>query len=155
MIGAAGGPQATRARVILARMLSSVGPLVAANALALAEAGLSQREAERTLREVAGRLAATIASHFRGRGEHGAPATLEGIVDIEESVWSPKYGIKGVIDVTAVARFFRGADGVCCHSGNDDGVLGVTSVEFKSGKRYYTHAAQVSISLIFFVLYTD
>jgi hypothetical protein len=110
----------------------------------LAEAGVSQREAERSLREAASRLAATISSHFQGCGEQGASVTLEGIMDIEESVWSPKYGIKGVIDVTAISRFFPEDFSGRSKPRNDDGILGITSVEFKSGKRYYTHAAQVS-----------
>lgn len=134
----AGGTQPPgRTRIILQRMLADVAPLVVASAPVLAEVGLSQREAERTLREAAGRLAVTIATHFRGGAPGNAAAALEGIVDIEESVWAPKYGVKGVIDSTVLARVVGG------ESGPAGGALGLGAVEFKSGKRWHSHAAQV------------
>lgn len=158
---------------VRAFMLDRIPALLAASAFELAEAGLSQREAETKLRETTGRLAATVATHTRGeqpphargappQGTQPAPVSLEGLVDIEESVWAPKYGMKGVIDATMIARYpaatggsgggvAAGAAGgaaagpqaaAAAEAARSDG-LGLAPVEFKSGKRFYTHGAQV------------
>ena len=130
-------------------MLRQIPQLLSGNALALAEASVSQREASGVLTDAAGRLAAVLASHFHAdpsvvaRGS--VPASIEGLLDIEESIWSPLYGIKGVIDATVVARV--PADGVgaaqAAHGAAQALPLQLVPVEFKIGKRYFTHAAQV------------
>jgi DNA replication factor Dna2 len=135
-------------------MLARIPALLEASAMELAEAGVSQREAATALRDVAPRLAGTVATHFRGagRGERGgatsaAPVSLEGLLDIEECVWAPKYGIKGVIDATMLARYPPEAAGGAGHGQRSQQAerLGLVPVEFKSGKRYHSHAAQVRL----------
>lgn len=129
-------------------MLQQIPVLVTASITELAEAGLSHREAERTLREATGRLSRTMATHFRSGGEAGskAPVSLEGLVDIEESIWAPQFGIKGVVDATMLVRYpptHPSAGTSAVASGESQ--LGLAAVEFKSGKRYHSHAAQVAL----------
>ena len=133
-------------------MVDHIPQLLQSAALPLAEAGMSQREAHDTLRAASGRLAATIASHFRReRGHQGTPlVSLEGLLDIEECIWAPKYGIKGVIDATMLARFpadaqqrQQNATSSAGFGAESGGTLGLVPVEFKSGKRWHSHAAQV------------
>ena len=63
-----------------------------------------------------------------------APSGAMEVLDIEECFWSPKWGLKGVVDVTA-ARTAAG--------GGEAGP--VVPVEIKTGKPYFTHAAQVAL----------
>jgi hypothetical protein len=143
----AGSAAATRARHVHAYMQSRVSALVSESVHDLAEAGLSQREAEVTIREAAGRLSGTIATHYQS--DSGAPVCLEGVVDIEESIWAPKYGIKGVIDATMLARFPGPSTRPPVAGGSREGTkFGLVPVEFKSGKRYHSHAAQACTYLL-------
>lgn len=138
-------------------MLRLIPQLLSNNAFALAEASVSQREASGVLTDAAGRLAAVLASHFRADASTGGavargsvPASIEGLVDIEEGIWSPLYGIKGVIDATVLARMQGGAGAAPAGQAPAHPQpqplplpLQLVPIEFKSGKRYYTHAAQV------------
>jgi DNA replication ATP-dependent helicase Dna2 len=129
-------------------MLTVIPGLVADNILELAEVGLTQRDAERHLRQSCGRLATTLAMHFRAPVVTDGPtlpslsgpvASIEGLLDIEESIWAPKYGLKGVVDATVLARPWAVGPGQQLQG------FGLAAVEFKSGKAYFSHAAQVGL----------
>lgn len=123
--------------------------LVAGSVMQITEVGLTQREAEHELRQAAGQLARTLVSHFRQTVVHamqrssGPRASIEGLLDIEESIWAPRYGLKGVIDATIISRTLQ--HGAAGGSKGKGGNFGVAALEFKSGKVYQNHAAQLGI----------
>lgn len=119
----------------------------------LAEVGMTQREAERELRAAAGQLASTLARTFRHTpvpSHSGAssttPASIEGLMDIEESIWAPRYGLKGFIDATVLIRqLSKGPQHTRTGAGAGSlaGKLGLAALEFKSGKQHHSHRAQL------------
>lgn len=125
--------------------------LVADSVMQLTEVGLTQREAEHELRQASGQLARTLASHFRPNfvrvqgGSTGPKASIEGILDIEESIWAPRFGLKGVIDATIVSRKLEQAAGGPTEDEREASGFGVAALEFKSGKAFHSHAAQLGI----------
>lgn len=131
--------------------MDQVPQLVADSVMQLTEVGLTQREAEHELRQVSGQLARTLASHFRPNlirlhgGSAGPKASIEGILDIEESIWAPRFGLKGVIDATIVSRKLEQVAGGPSENAKDASSFGVAALEFKSGKVFHSHAAQLGI----------
>uniref|UniRef100_A0A667X293 DNA replication ATP-dependent helicase/nuclease n=2 Tax=Myripristis murdjan TaxID=586833 RepID=A0A667X293_9TELE len=71
----------------------------------------------------------------------GAPSvvTLTELADIEENVWSPRFGLKGKIDVTARVRIHRG------HNGSRTPLERVMPLELKTGRESNSieHRSQV------------
>ena len=84
----------------------------------------------------------------RGGGGPSAPcaAAITAVRDVEEVVWAPAVGIKGVLDATVAVDFFT--------AGGGGRTLQTTTTrtpcapfEFKTGKRHGSHRAQVSLYL--------
>jgi DNA replication ATP-dependent helicase Dna2 len=63
-------------------------------------------------------------------------------MDIEESIWAPRYGLKGFIDATVLVRLL-GKGGQHAASDAAAGKLGLAALEFKSGKQHHSHRAQL------------
>eukprot|EP00892_Ulva_mutabilis_P005316 jgi/Ulvmu1/3156/UM015_0196.1 len=134
-------------------MIDLIPKLVADNVMQLTEVGLTQREAEHELRQASGQLSRTLASHFRQAPLHTGPgalhapkASIEAVLDIEESIWAPRFGLKGVIDATTVSHVkSKASHGGSERSGADSSIFGVAALEFKSGKVFHSHAAQLGL----------
>lgn len=130
-------------------MMGRIPEVVSENVVNLAEVGMTQREADRELRAAAGQLAATLSRTFRYTpsmpgSSSGAPeASIEGLMDIEESVWAPRYGLKGYIDATVLVRHLSIHQNGNTSSSNAGGKLGLAALEFKSGKQHHSHHAQL------------
>lgn len=70
------------------------------------------------------------------------------VTDIEESVWAPKYGIKGNVDASLMVAFeavgqqqLQGA-----RQGQGQGLTSMLApFEFKTGKPHQSHRAQVGL----------
>lgn len=150
MLGA--GHQDGTANTVWHFMIEFIPKLVADSVMQLTEVGLTQREAENELRLASGQLARTLASHFRqapvrqGHANAEAPqASIEGVLDIEESIWAPRFGLKGVIDATIVSHVRGKANGRGHNRDGDPVRFGLAALEFKSGKVYHSHAAQLGL----------
>lgn len=131
-------------------MMQQIPELVADSIMQLTEVGLTHREAEQELRQASTLLARTLATHFRQdpvckQAFHGPKASIEGLLDIEESIWAPRYGLKGVIDATIISRIPQQAETDDPDDRGNTCNVGVAALEFKSGKAYHTHAAQLGI----------
>ncbi|KAI0461345.1 hypothetical protein LJB42_001013 [Komagataella kurtzmanii] len=71
-----------------------------------------------------------------GGTKNKAMVSASNILDIEENIWSPVFGLRGLIDVTVEA---------CIKGPNNDGRF-VVPLELKTGSReYISHRAQVSL----------
>ena len=88
-------------------------------------------------------------SHECCRGDaHGE----QEVTDIEESVWAPKYGIKGNIDATLMVAFEAGPlqqqrQQRVHNLGQRQQLPAVLApLEFKTGKPHHSHRAQVSLA---------
>lgn len=70
--------------------------------------------------------------------------TVTELVDIEENVWSPRFGLKGKIDLTARIRIHRPA-----HRGHRDLEEKTVPLELKTGRESNSieHRSQVSLSV--------
>ncbi|KAM4597243.1 DNA replication ATP-dependent helicase/nuclease DNA2 [Fundulus diaphanus] len=84
-----------------------------------------------------------IPNSSRGLSRRQAPAavyTLTGLADIEENVWSPRFGLKGKIDVTARVRIQKPSNG--CHRAPEEKTV---PLELKTGKESNSieHRSQV------------
>ncbi|KAJ2800951.1 DNA replication endonuclease-helicase Dna2 [Coemansia guatemalensis] len=68
----------------------------------------------------------------RGGAQAGGSVAVSGILNMEESVWSPKFGLKGKVDLTVLARYA-------------DGRMLVTPLELKTGRNTEntSHRAQL------------
>lgn len=134
-------------------MMDRIPKLVADSVMQLTEVSLTQREAERELRQAAGKLSRTLATHFRantlplGNVTPGTPkASIEGVLDIEESIWAPRFGLKGVVDATTVSHVINQHKGGGEVAGTGlSSTFGLAALEFKSGKVYHSHAAQLGL----------
>jgi DNA replication ATP-dependent helicase Dna2 len=132
-------------------MMTRIPAVVSENVVNLAEVGMTQREAERELRNAAGQLAATLSRHFRhtpgpydGNATARPSASIEGLMDIEESIWAPRFGLKGFIDATVLIRQLgQSAQRFGAAPGTSTGALGLAALEFKSGKQHHSHRAQL------------
>lgn len=112
----AGAPYADFARRLHSIMLAFIGPLVAANSPDVAEVGLGQSTATKTLVDASTTLACKLAAHVHAvssaesvvaAGGHQRPrlnVQVAQLLDIEESIWAPKFGLKGVIDASLVLK---------------------------------------------------
>ena len=147
----------------------------ARNAEQLVEVGHDEKSAAATLRNAAAPLSAFVSRFLRsgppppdarivsvGGSAPGAAssakdtASVAAVVDIEEVVWAPAVGIKGVIDATVAVRYGSGGSGGGGGSGGARGpgrgidadsadLVELAPLEFKTGKRWPTHRAQVSL----------
>lgn len=131
-------------------MMKRIPEVVSENVANLAEVGMTQREAEKELRAAAGQLAATLSRTFRHTSDNSRsptpPASIEGLMDIEESIWAPRYGLKGFIDATVLIRQLgKGAQHANARAGAESpaGSLALAALEFKSGKQHHSHRAQL------------
>jgi len=102
-----------------------------------------------------GRPAAHLLHHHhpapvRGGAGPAAPAAaaITAVRDVEEVVWAPAVGVKGVVDATVAVNFFsagpsssRAPPPRLLHSSS------CAPLEFKTGKRHGSHRAQVSLYL--------
>lgn len=113
----AGAPYADLARRLHKIMLAHIGPLVAANSPDVAEVGLGQHAATKALVDASTTLACKLAAHVHAtpsvESRVAAPggaqrakvgAQVSELLDIEESIWAPRFGLKGVIDASLVLR---------------------------------------------------
>ena len=159
----------TLAHEVLGAALAGGDPAAAAAAAVarsadrLVEVGLTHAAASAAAGAAAGTAAAFAGAYVRG----GAPtarvedasdprsvAALAAVVDVEEVVWAPRAGIKGVLDATVAARFGSGGDGgararavVSRAPPRPLPALEVVPLEFKTGRRHDSHRAQVSLYL--------
>ncbi|KAK8715914.1 hypothetical protein V6N13_043239, partial [Hibiscus sabdariffa] len=98
--------------------------------------GVNENEIYRTLTEAIPKLVDWIVL-FKDSQEPQVPTvdfgsdngpkkvTLFEVIDIEESAWAPKYGLKGMIDVSVRVKF---------ESGGNEGDEKIMPLEFKTGK---------------------
>lgn len=74
------------------------------------------------------------------------------VVDIEENVWAPKYGLKGMVDASLSAAFQQPQQQMGMPSGNQNQAVAPHDVmmplEFKTGKPHISHKAQVRTVLL-------
>jgi DNA replication ATP-dependent helicase Dna2 len=130
-------------------MMMRIPVVVSENVVNLAEVGMSQRAAEKELRAAAGPLASTLSRHFRhtprpsDNSSSAPPASIEGLMDIEESIWAPRYGLKGFIDATVLIRQLGKGVKHAAFNSTSTGKLGMAALEFKSGKEHHSHRAQL------------
>ena len=72
------------------------------------------------------------------------------VVDIEENVWAPKYGLKGMIDASLSAAYQQHQQRTFMQSASHPQVAAAEDVmiplEFKTGKPHISHRAQVGNS---------
>ena len=126
---------------------------VARSAARLVEVGLTEAAA-RTAVAAAAAPIASFAAAYTSRGHPTAPvedasdasatACLTAVIDIEETVWAPRAGIKGVLDATVAARFgSRASD--ASDAPSDAPPAHLVPLELKTGRRHDSHRAQVSL----------
>ena len=145
------GSSGRSAPAVWNHMIMRIPEVVSENVMNLAEVGMTQREAERQLRSAAGQLAATLSTTFRytpnlyhSHTPSAPPASIEGLMDIEESIWAPRYGLKGFIDATVLIRQqSKAPNRTRAGAGSSAGKLGLAALEFKSGKVHHSHRAQL------------
>merc|ERR1719174_1079560 len=138
--------------------------ILRANAEGLYEVGLSMEEARSLLRAnfplIEGFLRAYMPtskgafSTHTGRPGGGGAVLVEEVIDIEESIWSPRLGVKGMVDAT-MALSLGDASAVedkkenaspntrRLRGGRESGDRGgrFTPMEIKTGKPYFLHNA--------------
>ncbi|GFH13469.1 uncharacterized protein HaLaN_09362, partial [Haematococcus lacustris] len=143
LLAAVQGPMRLPSR---AQCVTQAHEIVAASASKLFEVGVSADVAVRALTDKVTALLAWLAKYV-GAGHagprdlvmgpnHQGPATqvlVEEVVDIEESIWAPQYGLKGQLDATLR-------------------VDSLVPFEYKSGKPHFSHRAQLSL---YFLLLDD
>lgn len=75
------------------------------------------------------------------------PGYISQVVDIEENVWAPKYGLKGMVDASLSAAFQQPQLQSWLQSANQPQNAKPSDVmvplEFKTGKPHVSHRAQV------------
>lgn len=80
--------------------------------------------------------------------------SVSGVVDIEEAVWAPKYGIKGMIDATVQLTLMTPGQPGAMVTQTNAGPSGgkeervVAPLEIKTGKPHGSHRAQVLLYLL-------
>jgi len=145
--------------------------ILRANAEGLYEVGLSMEEARSLLRAnfplIEGFLRAYMPtskgafSTHPGRPGGGGAVLVEEVIDIEESIWSPRLGVKGMVDAT-MALSLGDASAVedkkenaspntrRLRGGRESGDRGgrVTPMEIKTGKPYFLHNAQLALYML-------
>lgn len=65
------------------------------------------------------------------------------MTDIEESVWAPKYGIKGNVDASLMVAFESAVQSQQQAPGGQRPPAVLAPFEFKTGKPHQSHRAQV------------
>jgi len=101
-----------------------------------------------------------------GRGAAAAAgAVIARVVDIEENIWAPRYGLKGQLDATLAVQLSGGSLPPAAASGGaafgapppggplalvdaDGAPLALAPFEFKSGREHVSHRAQVALYLL-------
>ena len=68
------------------------------------------------------------------------------VTDIEESVWAPKYGIKGNVDASLMVAFEAAGQQQLQGARQAQGLTSMLApFEFKTGKPHQSHRAQVGL----------
>ena len=145
--------------------------ILRANAEGLYEVGLSMEEARGLLRAnfplIQGFLKAYMPTSKGalatrpGRPGGGGAVHVDEVIDIEESIWSPRLGVKGMVDATMALSLGDAPAGegwkenVSPNTRRLRGVVKsgargsrVTPMEIKTGKPYYLHNAQLALYML-------
>ncbi|KAG7775455.1 hypothetical protein KL930_003655 [Ogataea haglerorum] len=107
--------------------------LLDANQVALYSLGASRHELKATVLEHVDYIKEWVATYTRNPQFAGtAPFQASKVLDIEENIWSPMYGLRGLIDVVIEASL-------------RDGSKVVVPMEIKTGKDYIANRAQATL----------
>ncbi|CAL8464813.1 g4348 [Coccomyxa elongata] len=90
-----------------------------------------------------GNAALEVPGNARGCAPGRAAVAVAGVADIEESVWAPRYGLKGMIDASVHLLMQPVPEGAWQAQ---QAVQACTApLEFKTGKPHQSHRAQVTL----------
>ncbi|KAG7845359.1 hypothetical protein KL941_003205 [Ogataea angusta] len=107
--------------------------LLDANQIALYSIGVSRQELKATVLEHVDYIKEWVATYTRNAQFSGSvPFQASKVLDIEENIWSPMYGLRGLIDVVIEASL-------------RDGSKVVVPMEIKTGKDYIANRAQATL----------
>ncbi|KAK9857614.1 hypothetical protein WJX84_004993 [Apatococcus fuscideae] len=143
-------------------MISRVREIVASSAEKLLAVDLNEEQALDRLRAAIPSMHSWLATFMRqqplqagivadGWGQWGPnhrAMCVQQVSDIEENIWAPKFGLKGMID----ASLHIGLGPQMGVQAGGDGLSSleqmVAPLEFKTGKPHHSHKAQVSLYLL-------
>ncbi|KAG7809340.1 hypothetical protein KL921_003337 [Ogataea angusta] len=107
--------------------------LLDANQIALYSIGVSRQELKATVLEHVDYIKEWVATYTRNAQISGSvPFQASKVLDIEENIWSPMYGLRGLIDVVIEASL-------------RDGSKVVVPMEIKTGRDYIANRAQATL----------
>ncbi|BDA50404.1 DNA replication ATP-dependent helicase/nuclease DNA2 [Coccomyxa sp. Obi] len=98
---------------------------------------------QRFRRPAPDRGAAVEVPRARGGGPGRAAIAVAGVADIEESVWAPRYGLKGMIDASVQLLMQPVPEGPWQAQHAMEACT--APLEFKTGKPHQSHRAQVTL----------
>ncbi|KAL0046566.1 hypothetical protein WJX82_003944 [Trebouxia sp. C0006] len=157
-----------------ARLEDVARAVIAAATDKLLEVGLDEHKAMARLQQAMSSMLSWVQRFLRAQPAHNAtvevgpgegagggavrPMCVRQVADIEENVWAPRYGLKGMIDASLAVGFQPQGDGLRQKSWmqsagqpqqgpNQEGSV-MVPLEFKTGKPHISHRAQVSLYLL-------
>ncbi|DBA90758.1 TPA: DNA replication endonuclease-helicase Dna2, variant 2 [Trebouxia sp. C0004] len=157
-----------------ARLEGVARAVIAAATDKLLEVGLDEHKAMARLQQAMSSMLSWVQRFLRfqpaqnatvevgpGEGVGGGtcrPMCVRQVADIEENVWAPRYGLKGMIDASLAVGFQPQGNGPRQKSWmqnagqpqqgpNQEGSV-MVPLEFKTGKPHISHRAQVSLYLL-------
>lgn len=149
------GPQSTERTVNGAALTREAGRVIARSRDKLMEVGLEEQEAKEQLNRHIHSFVSFHSSYLASRS--GGPLDLASfpgtckvteVVDIEENIWAPRYGLKGQIDATLRVEVISRAGGPSSSH--------LVPFEYKSGKDYALgHRGQLLLYLVLTVSTTS
>lgn len=138
--------------------------LVQQNATSLLDAGLTEEDAllhlrrsiptvlrwmSRFLAPVRGpRHVLSAGYDQKTRQEMRRGLTVEDVVDVEEAIWAPKYGLKGMIDATVMLSLEESDGQAKTEQQLPSEPFLVAPLEIKTGRPHGSHRAQVLLYLL-------
>ncbi|KAL0030927.1 hypothetical protein WJX79_001622 [Trebouxia sp. C0005] len=156
-----------------ARLEDVARAVIAAATDKLLEVGLDEHKAMARLQQAMSSMLSWVQRFLRSQPAQNAtvevgpgegvgqgkvqPMCVRQVADIEENVWAPKYGLKGMIDASLAVGFQPQGDGPRQswmqsagqpqQGPNQEGSV-MVPLEFKTGKPHISHRAQVSLYLL-------